>query len=372
LPKTSSRLAWVAAGVAAAAASSTARAATVDTLRSYWNDTRTTIYSDIVVTHDDGTQESRRVLGGTVDGIGMVQIALLGSGELAIDYVPATNKSNAKLHWSGSCVFITPDSGGTKALAESDVIAALTAAASAWNDQAGTCSYLRYTVNPVEKLDVGYDGKNVLKFREDFWGHGGNKNDPFKMAATAITTLMFIDDASRLDNGTILDTDIEVNAINYAMAVGCETRCRTNATSGVVEDLQNTLTHELGHVLGLGHTCYSSDTDTASVPKDNTGQPAPNCNLGAALPPTVTMATMYPFQVPMETSKRNLSPDDINGACTTYPIDHDPKVCAPVEIAPKGCALVAGGGGAEGPVGAGVLGLLMALRARACSRSRRR
>ena len=322
-------------------AAGVARGEKVETLRSYWDEDHITIFSDVVITHDDGTQESAQVMGGTVDGIGMLKIAY--SGLQPIGYVPTTNDSGARLHWAGSCVFLTPSMKGTPDLAQDDVIAAFTAAANAWNGQAGSCSYIRFMMQPAEDRDLRYDGKNMLIFRGDKWEPGGTDDmHPYNPAATAITTVRFVNDKSRADNGTILDTDIEVNTIDYAMAVGCETRCRTNATSGTVEDLQNTLTHELGHVIGLAHTCYTPDprNPTAPPPLDNTGQPAPRCELGSLLPKTVTDAVMYPFQGPMEISKRVLSQDDIDGDCHTYPTAMDPHVCAPVEVASDGgCAV---------------------------------
>lgn len=338
-----------------------ARAEQVERLRSYWDAEHRTIYSDVVITHDDGSRESARMMGGTVDGIGMLKIAIYGSQP--VDFVRTlTTTTKAPLHWAGSCVFLTPSSKGTHDLAQTDVVAAFTAAANAWNGQAASCSYLRFMMQAAEDLDLDYDGKNALIFREDRWAPGGSTSaDPYNPAATAITTVRFIDDMSRQDNGTILDTDIEVNAIDYAMAVGCETQCRTMATNGPIEDLQNTLTHELGHVLGLAHTCYqpSPSNPNAPPPLDNTGNPAPRCDLGVLLPKTVTDATMYPFEGPMEISKRTLSQDDIDGDCAIYPTAMDPHVCAAVQVSSGGgCAMAPATSDADG--GAFLAGGLLA------------
>src|SRR5215470_396363 len=138
-----------------------AGAASVERVRSYWNAAHTAIMSDVVVTNDDGTRERRRVFGGTVDGIGQVKIELAGG--VPIDFVSTTaTKSGAKLHWAGSCVFLTPSSKGTKALAFADVMAAVQASADSWSTV--SCSYLRFMMDPAEDIDVGKDGKNVLVF----------------------------------------------------------------------------------------------------------------------------------------------------------------------------------------------------------------
>jgi hypothetical protein len=358
--------------VAIAGAIGTARADRAETLRSYWNADRTRIYSDVAVTRDDGTTEVRRVPGGSVDGIGMIQIALLGDGSRRIDFVPSTTTSHAPLRWAGSCVFLTPDAAGSKAIAFPDELAAILAAAGEWNDAAGTCSYLRLIVETPEPHDVAVDGRNVIKFREDVWAHGGRVDVPedvFSPDATAITTIHYVDGPARPDNGIILDADIEINGIDFAMATGCERTCVTRALGGAIEDLQNTLTHELGHVIGLGHTCFVPDPrhPGADLPVDGTGKPIPSCDLGPAqLGKTIVDATMYNYQAPMETSKRTLSPDDVDGACHAYPIALDPGVCAPVSMPLRsGCAVAPGG-----PRGAG--GLDLALVAAAVLLGRRR
>jgi MYXO-CTERM domain-containing protein len=327
-------------------------AATVERVRSYWSDDGTTIFSDVIVTNDDGTQESQRVFGGTVDGIGQMKIAVYG--QLPVDFVPTTSAKGAHLHWASACVFITPNSRGTTDLAFSDVMAAITASIDEWNDVAGSCSYLRFMLEPPATTDVGKDGKNVIVFRQDHWAPGGSA-DPalaYDTGATAITTLSFIDDASRADNGTILDTDIEVNSINFGMGVGCETTCRSMAPNNkTIEDLQNTLTHELGHVLGLSHTCFRPDRSHPTAPLDGNGDTVPLCSLGSFLPDDITQATMFPFEGPGETSKRSLSQDDIDGACSIYPVASDPKTCEGVNLQKSGCSLTGSGPGEEPPVG---------------------
>jgi hypothetical protein len=129
--------------------------------------------------------------------------------------------------------------------------------------------------------------------------------------------------------GEILDADIELNAVDFEFA-----------TDGRADrmDLRNTLTHEVGHVLGFDHSAVPQATMHGSAP------------LG-------------------DTNKRDLHNDDVDAACTVYPID------APTPG--SRCGDGAGGGGctcragaAEAPWVAG-LAVAVLLRVRA-GRARRR
>jgi len=83
--------------------------------------------------------------------------------------------------------------------------------------------------------------------------------------------------------GEILDVDMDLN-LGAGQFADCE---KVTCRSGSVVDLQNTITHEAGHLLGLGHTSVSG-------------------------------ATMQPQAIgglTAETSKRSLAQDDVDGYC---------------------------------------------------------
>jgi hypothetical protein len=148
----------------------------------------------------------------------------------------------------------------------------------------------------------------------------------------------------RLSDGVILDVDIEVNAAPPPAGRGFSAEVGTPLPD--TTDIQNTLTHEIGHLLGLNHNCGYSG--------------APACT--AAL----MQGTMYGAAAPGEIVKRTLKADDIAGMCHVYPTGIDTATVnlsdtVPSEVPPKsGCASTRG---APGPVGLGLaLALLLARR----------
>lgn len=151
----------------------------------------------------------------------------------------------------------------------------------------------------------GGGNANTLMFVQD-WGE--RMYDP---AAFAVTTVWH-----RRSTGEILDVDVEVNERRGPYGICPEGGCSDMRTV----DLENVLTHELGHYLGLAH---STEPD----------------------------ATMYASAIAGETIKRDLSADDAEGICAVYPPGRPSGEC---DFSPRGglvlhceqgCSIAARSGG---------------------------
>lgn len=152
------------------------------------------------------------------------------------------------------------------------------------------------------------DGRNIVRWVKHDW------DDAYDPAALAVT-LMSYDTSS----GRIVDADILINGETFPWSARPDAFNCSNAY-----DLQNVLTHEVGHLFGLAHD--KSDTN----------------------------ATMYPSSAMCETKKRDLDDGDIAGLRYLY-VDVAPP---PTAQAAFGCS-VAGGQNGFAPllVMAALLGL---------------
>ncbi len=260
----------------------------------------------------------------------ILSLLLLSPG-LAFAYVRTTNSHGVPISWNESCVFLTPDTAGCPDVGPESTLQAVEASVESWNQAADGCSAtIRFMLTaPKEGLCAGFDdqgkNENVIVWRTDHWGNDQIDYDP---QALALTTLTYVSDEGNDQDGRILDADIEFNGVTRHFT----TDPSANPNS---YDIQNDLTHELGHVLGLDHTCYDGWFDER--PKDDQGNPIPDCSPASLLPDSIRQATMYPYSQPDETDKRSLEQDDIDGICGIYPSDRKAGACQAVDLTPKGC-----------------------------------
>jgi MYXO-CTERM domain-containing protein len=242
-------------------------------------------------------------------------VAIAAFAPAARAYVRFTTGNGHPFSWVQNCLSFIVYPNDLTDLAPPQILQATAGAAAAWTGNA--CAYLRITVasSTSPTPTASYDGQNSVIFRRDRWcapsdPQGLCSYDP---ASLAITTVFV-----RQSDGTIVDADIEVNAKNFVWG-----DLETQPSAGA-QDLQNTLTTEFGHAIGLADTCVPEGS--SPVPVDDKGQPVPFCDVASA---TVRETTMFPSSMPGDVSKRTLAPDDIDGVCGIYPKANDPGACLP-------------------------------------------
>ena len=250
-----------------------------------------------------------------------------------------------------------------------EIDAATAAAASAWSSSGDPCTYLSISVTPSMATPprAVNDHRNAIIFRKSSWcelqsdGTCSADIGAYDPSALAVTSVV----ASK-QTGQIRDADIEINGFHHPWG-DLVAHPELFAADPRTQDLQNALTHEMGHLIGLDHTCVPAGT--LPRPTDNLGNPVPDCSTASA---DVQATTMFPSAQAGDTEKRTLAPDDQQAVCEIYPAANDPMVCMPYED-PAGCGCAAGG--ARGTTSAaGTMGLALAF-ALACLpllRARRR
>jgi hypothetical protein len=361
---------------------------TVTDAHSVWTEDGSRIVTDATVSTPTGDVVVRQ-LGGTVDDITMQTIpgppvlepgmvvdvtahpaldlsmqahVVLDDVRVLADNRPyfvrtGPTKAGHYLYWESGCIFVTPDSAGTTEIANGDEFPIIDASIATWNTDTNTpaCSYIKIVEEPAKPVEVGRDYVNVIKFRDDKWCRPATQTDPehcYSPSAAGITTVAYIDDGTSDRDGALVDADVELNGVDFAISVNGQTLGNAPCKA----ELQNTLTHELGHLHGLEHTCRAAQ-DPPRI--DGNGNPVPFCS--QTTDPTILDATMYPFQDCGETKKETLEPDDITAICTIYPESKDPHTCSPVSSG-GGCCNA--GRDARGSVLLGLGVLLLVLRRR--------
>jgi len=169
-------------------------------------------------------------------------------------------------------------------LDRADVDKAIKAALASWAEVSGLT--VTVVAGPADAA-VGYESKGADNYNDILFVEQGWRWDDNAIAATVLT----IDTTRHF----IVDADIVLNAAQHRFRV----LAADSKAGGIYDDLQNAVTHEAGHALGLGHT-------------------------------SVTDAAMYPQSAKGEVGKRTLKEDDLDGISALYlpnaPTEPDPNL----------------------------------------------
>lgn len=264
--------------------------------------------------------------------------------QLAHAYARTRNNAGKAAYWANPRVVmhvpaLTPDKP-IGALTTENVLAATTAATDLWSRAQVDCTRAELSTTGGAARDalIGHDKQNNVIFRDDSWDpktfdKNGVPIGDYTANQLALTSVFL------KGSGEIVDADIEINVFNHPQwEVSGD---MSHLVSAGAIDLQNTLSHEVGHVLGFDHSCW--DPLTGPQPLDG-DKPLTPC----ASDPKLAEATMAPTAPPGDVNKRVLHEDDRQAVCDVYPVNPPDS----------GCAVA---GGAKGSGMFGMLSVLTAL-----------
>ncbi len=239
---------------------------------------------------------------------------------LAYERATVDGEQGIYLYWARRTIRYQVHEDGCADVALPEAVGAIKRAFFTWASPSCTDLYFDFEgLTPdretnLVRLETGSDGDNRVVWREAAWPPEGVDAGAVPDGVAALTTISY-----NTETGEIVDADIDLNGFdNFWTTTDDETQAAT--------DIQNVLTHEIGHLLGLAHVDDQQ-------------------------------ATMYGETPQAELEKRSLTSDDLAGLCTIYPFDEptpvgpdQPPPHAGVQGASTGCSLAPSGSGAPWPL----------------------
>lgn len=271
---------------------------------------------------------------------------VLGCAVLATGFVRQGTQDGTPLEWQTRCPLLELGRLDVRGPTADELHAVFAHAFDAWASDG--CTPLPFALGePVDATDLTvFDGRNVIVTRGADYCDGEAHADEqicLNPDTLAITTLYYVDAPGDARNGDILEVDMEINLLHpFSMDGAPDTF-----------DLTTAVTHEIGHVLGLGHTCSSAPGARLIDPS---GHEIPACSSSAA--DDGRTATMYPWAGPAEIDRRNPRSDERAAMCLLYR-NRSPR-CANGELS-AGCAAGRDADGALRVVFAGLLVILVGM-----------
>lgn len=261
-------------------------------------------------------------------------LPLLLLPSLALGWVQSRGDDGSLISLDRRCFGFYLNDQGSEDLPLEQLETAVVESYDAW-DRVECCAQEFHYLGRTDQRVVGFvdkleDNLNLILFHErvataedeDGWIH--------ERGVIAVTTITSCQSAGGICpyRGAIIDADIEMN--------GAEFTFTDSDITNTLYDVRNTVTHEVGHVLGLDH------------------------------PPGPASATMFATAPEGEILKRSLHQDDVEGLCSIYSMpDGGIPACEPFgwdqAVIDDGWGFCAVGLAPRAPSGALIFALLLLL-----------
>ncbi len=238
--------------------------------------------------------------------------------------VSACSTGGVPLAWERPCLSYMVDVRASQSLGLAAVEAAVDTSFETWRKVTCEGTPVDFQLTPLvsstcrlAEFNTNGGNVNTVAFLEDWEDADGDPLDP---AAFAITFVWH-----NPSTGEIFDADMLINE-DLGPYAQCPPAGCPEGDPGPA-DLQNIVTHEVGHFFGVGHTEIDDET-----------------------------ITMFPSANRTDTSKRDLAADDLAAMCAIYPPGSLTKSCndAPIGGLDANCEDSSNGGGGNGGGGCSI------------------